>query len=703
MTVTTDVQSIVYDTDGSTAVFPIPFYFLRNADITAELVDDDGGLIELTLGTDFTVTGAGQQSGGALTATSPFTAGYKLHVYRVVPVTQETQFQQNDPFPSKTTEKALDKLTMLIQQQKQTTDRALVVPRSDLNPHTTLPPARLRANKGLGFDNAGNPVAVQLTIGSIVAPVVESMAMARLVSKLLTANVFVTSYYGDGKGGGGAYVKRYDVAPAGWENGGTQFVAADGAGWELQHDGTVSDKHFGVKADGVTDDTAALQAALSSKVKSIYMPAGVRLVTADLVRTGNTYLFGDTASSSIIIMGGNSTFRFAGNDAGGEYNVYQLTVERVGFRSNTMKSGDILYASWVKGIGGTSKTLTLRDCEFLGVNGACGFTNAVHLYNARNVTIDNVRVLGDRGNAAIGSSSGFLIEGEVDGGAPVEIYFKNTEVYYCQFGYTVNGWVEGVYWVNSGAIACRVGIQAVAAGAPRPLLSIDACHFNTDWGGVLTTDFVQIFITNTLFYANSSDGHSSTYYGVTAEVSAASVDLNAMIDGNTFMGLIGGIPKYAIQINGRPGTEGSIISRNRINAFTAGIFLGPDTSNVLVTGDNVFNECQSNYGDQGANNIIAFASWIVSGGQFVLPDGTIHKFGQLAVTLNANGDGSIIYPVAFPRGFFAGSISNGDPSSLPTSQFIINNAGCSNAVFAFSVRPNPGAVTVRVNYTMNGN
>lgn len=549
--------------------------------------------------------------------------------------------------------------------------------------------------------NVGNTTLDQVFLTG-VNRVVSSISAIRAVSKSVSQVIFATGYYAAHDGGGGPY--QYDPSDTtSPDNGGTIIVAADGGRWKLQHNGTVSDKQFGVKADGTTDDTAALQACLNAGVVSIYIPAGTRLVTADLTRTGNTYLFGDTMSSSIIVMGGTSTFRYTGNDADGEYNVYQLEIERIGFRSNTMKAGDILYASWIKGQGGTSKTVTLRDCEFLGTASTNGFQNAVHLYNARNVTIDNVRVLGDRGNSTIHSSSGFFIEGEVNGGAPVEIYFKNTEVYYCQFGYSISGWVEGVYWVDSGAIACRVGIQAIASGAPRPLLSVDACHFNTDWGGVLTTNFVQFFITNTLFYANSSDGQSTVYYGITGEVDTAGVDLNAMIDGNTFMGLIGTIPKYAIQINGGSGTEGSIISRNRINAFTAGIVLEPNSSNVLVTSDNVFTQCQSNYSDQGTGNTVAQPSWIVSGGQFVFPDGSIHKFGQLTVTLNANGDGSIIYPAAFPRGFFAGSIANGDPSTLPTSQFIINNAGCSNAVFAFSVRPNPGAVTVRVNYTMNGN
>ncbi len=288
MTVTTDVQSIVHDTDGSTTEFPIPFYFLRNADITAELIDAEGNLMVLVLGTDFNVTGAGQPNGGALVTTRVFASGYKLHVYRVVPVTQETQYQQNDAFPAKTTEKALDKLTMLIQQQKQTTDRALVVPRSDLNPNTTIPSARLRANRALGFDNNGNPVAIDLTLGSIIAPVVHSIAMLRLASKFLTSDVFVMDYYGDGNGGGGPYFKRYDIAPLGWENGGTQIVAADGAGWQLSYVKAVTLKQFGCRIDAAvgpsaTDDTLRVQAAVDAMAGGrLYADAGKCKVTSEI-------------------------------------------------------------------------------------------------------------------------------------------------------------------------------------------------------------------------------------------------------------------------------------------------------------------------------------------------------------------------------------------------------------------------------------
>lgn len=115
MTVASDVLSVDHDTDGSTVDFPIPFYFIANTDIVASLITA-GVSSPLTNGTDFTVTGAGGQNGGTLTTANVEAAGSTLHIERLVALTQETQYQQNDAFPAKTTEKALDKLTMMVQQ-----------------------------------------------------------------------------------------------------------------------------------------------------------------------------------------------------------------------------------------------------------------------------------------------------------------------------------------------------------------------------------------------------------------------------------------------------------------------------------------------------------------------------------------------------------------------------------------------------------
>lgn len=115
MTVSSEQSRVQYATDGVATSFPVPFRFLRNQDLRVTLVQGDGSEQHLSLDADYTVTGAGQQSGGTLTTTDIFTPGHTLLIDRIVAITQETAYQRNDPFPERAHERALDKLTMICQ------------------------------------------------------------------------------------------------------------------------------------------------------------------------------------------------------------------------------------------------------------------------------------------------------------------------------------------------------------------------------------------------------------------------------------------------------------------------------------------------------------------------------------------------------------------------------------------------------------
>ncbi|KWH61607.1 hypothetical protein WT63_18795 [Burkholderia anthina] len=72
-----------------------------------------------------------------------------------MPVTQETEYQQNDSFPAKSTEKALDKLTMIAQQHGSAIENSIRYPLNEYGRDGTLPVAADRALKVLGFDDLG--------------------------------------------------------------------------------------------------------------------------------------------------------------------------------------------------------------------------------------------------------------------------------------------------------------------------------------------------------------------------------------------------------------------------------------------------------------------------------------------------------------------------------------------------------------------
>ncbi len=65
MTVSSEQSFIVYNGDGTTKTFTIPFYFLLGSDISITLTDTAGSETVLVYGVNFSVVGDGSPSGGA--------------------------------------------------------------------------------------------------------------------------------------------------------------------------------------------------------------------------------------------------------------------------------------------------------------------------------------------------------------------------------------------------------------------------------------------------------------------------------------------------------------------------------------------------------------------------------------------------------------------------------------------------------------
>jgi len=127
MTLSTQTTKASFTGNGVSTVFPLPFPFLREADIKV-LLRRDGAETALYSGTHYTLAGAGSAAGGSLTMGTPPATGQTLVVYRAPAIVQEVDYVENSAFPAETHEAALDLLTMICQSLQEQIGRAVLYP-----------------------------------------------------------------------------------------------------------------------------------------------------------------------------------------------------------------------------------------------------------------------------------------------------------------------------------------------------------------------------------------------------------------------------------------------------------------------------------------------------------------------------------------------------------------------------------------------
>ena len=126
MTISSETNKIVYACDNSTTEFPYTFKIIENNDLLVTLYNEDTyEETTLVLDTDYTVTGAGVETGGNVTTVSTYDTTYKLIIQRNVGYLQETDYVNNEDLDADTLENSFDTMVMMIQQLKETVDRCL--------------------------------------------------------------------------------------------------------------------------------------------------------------------------------------------------------------------------------------------------------------------------------------------------------------------------------------------------------------------------------------------------------------------------------------------------------------------------------------------------------------------------------------------------------------------------------------------------
>ena len=153
MAVSSTTSKVSYSASSSQTVFAYTFKIFADADLKVYVND-----VQKTLTTDYTVSDAGETSGGNVTFGTGLTAADSVVIERVLTLTQGTDYVENDPFPAETHEDALDRLTFVTQQHQDALDRTVkfATTVTDAGDMEVLGSVSARASKLFAFDSAGD-------------------------------------------------------------------------------------------------------------------------------------------------------------------------------------------------------------------------------------------------------------------------------------------------------------------------------------------------------------------------------------------------------------------------------------------------------------------------------------------------------------------------------------------------------------------
>jgi len=188
----------------------------------------------------------------------------------------------------------------------------------------------------------------------------------------------------------------------------TVMVPATASTLLTREDAVWNVKWSGAVGDGVTDDTAAIQAALVSGATSIYFPAGTYLITAKihLPSTGGVMLHGDGRSSILYFDGvaaGSGEIYLGNAYAGATYTSSGVVIENMSFKGSYTTPNVTPAGATTFGIKFLN---TVNDLTITG----CYFSNSVsyscQVLDGTNVKIsDNQFFRGHRAAMALGSAT----------------------------------------------------------------------------------------------------------------------------------------------------------------------------------------------------------------------------------------------------------------------------------------------------------
>jgi len=307
MSVTSNIRKAgPYTGNGITTSYPFAFKVFNTSEVLVVQTDVAGNETTLALTADYTVTLNTDQDanpGGTVDMLVAPAVGLLITLTSSVDETQSVTLTNQGGFYPTVINDALDRLTIITQQILESLGRKIGYGVSDTTTDV-IPAASERANKFLAFDSNGNVVASAVSVGTIPSSIVSDLVTMRAGTVTNGEIVNLKYHTTSGAGGGGRFRGVTGAAPGAYiDNNGTIIVPTGGDGsaaWLREDVGYVTPRMFGATGDGVTDDTAAIQAAFASGVLHVHFPSGTYLLNAAITCAAGQVITGDGKLNSTI-------------------------------------------------------------------------------------------------------------------------------------------------------------------------------------------------------------------------------------------------------------------------------------------------------------------------------------------------------------------------------------------------------------------
>lgn len=493
---------------GLAGPFVVGFRFLDNSHLT---VVQTSGSVETTLvlGVDFTATGAGESSGGTVTTAIAVPLGQTLTILRDVPVTQLTDYVQSDAFPAASHEDALDKLTMIAQQQAADVLRSLRVPEVGAE-LPLLPSAASRANKVIGFDSFGNP--------TVIIPIAGDASSVALSLANFQAAVADTTLVGNGDALIGVQSTLANSFPTSQHQVNEERVNV----FRMLSAAQISDVGSGTAAVNVQSALQNAVSELSAIGKRPLFPGGIYLFdqlifgTACVVEFDGNVVFKRTpsaASASHVLIQSNVAFMGDVVGLGGisgdplqfshfvEVSPSLADIDLVQFRQLKCSGyrGDGLY------LGGTAAK-KIKNARFGGVSASNMWRSAVSIVGATDVEFGFIngnnscgyRALDIEPNAGVGQRTlrvrgGRVIGGRVQWAGDASIRIGNVDIDYweCDAALQTNSTPPSSLYDATTALQGGANFDRVRIGVANDSNATATClpaDYHSANGGILQLD-----------------------------------------------------------------------------------------------------------------------------------------------------------------------------------------------------------------------